>query len=282
MRKWWFAAAVGVPTMVLSYPQIIPHLSDWLPKGSAQLRVVWALMGVGALAVLVYSGSQFLSGAREALRHRQANMHTLIAMGTGVAWLYSSVALAAPGIFPDNELTDVYYDVTVVALPARRPSPVPADGRGGHELQLPHGDHERQPPEAVPAHGGALMTAAQILVTLAGAIAFVVWFFWLKRQVGTRAALTPGGWQEQMVLVKGGYIPDTILAVTGRPLRLVFQREEASPCSETVVFDGFGRSAQLPRGKPTTVELMPTEPGEYPFSCQMAMLRGRLIIEAAR
>ncbi len=114
MRKWWFAAAVGVPTMVLSYPQIIPYLSDWLPKGSPQLRVVWALMGVGALAVLVYSGSQFFSGAREALRHRQANMHTLIAIGTGVAWLYSSVALAAPGIFPDNELTDVYYDVTVV------------------------------------------------------------------------------------------------------------------------------------------------------------------------
>jgi len=127
------------------------------------------------------------------------------------------------------------------------------------------------------------MTAAQIVVTLAGAwaVAFVVWFFWLKKQVGTRAALTSGGWQEQMVLVKGGYTPDTIVAVAGKPLRLIFQREESSPCSEMVIFDSFGKSAALPEGKPTAVELMPQEAGEYAFSCQMGMLRGRLIVEEA-
>lgn len=126
------------------------------------------------------------------------------------------------------------------------------------------------------------MTAAQIVVTLAGggAITLVVWFFWLKKQVGTRAALTSGGWQEQMILVKGGYTPDTVVALAGKPLHLIFQREEASPCSEMVIFDTLGKSAQLPEGVPTTLELMPKEPGEYPFSCQMGMLRGRLIIEA--
>ena len=127
------------------------------------------------------------------------------------------------------------------------------------------------------------MSAAQVAVTLAGAgaIALVVWFFWLKKQVGTRAALTSGGWQEQMVLVRGGYTPDTIVAVAGRPLRLIFRREESSPCSEMVVFDSFGKSAALPQGQATAVELMPREPGEYPFSCQMGMLRGRLIVEEA-
>ena len=125
------------------------------------------------------------------------------------------------------------------------------------------------------------MTPAQILVTLAGlgAIATVVWFFWLKKATGTRAALTSSGWQEQMILVRGGYTPDTIVATAGKPLRLVFQREEASPCSETVVFDAFGKHATLPEGEPTVVELMPREPGEYPFSCQMGMLRGTLIVE---
>ncbi|RDI76243.1 Cupredoxin-like domain [Gaiella occulta] len=125
------------------------------------------------------------------------------------------------------------------------------------------------------------MTTAQLAVTLAGAgaVALVVWFFWLERSVGTRAALMSGGWQEQMILVKGGYTPDTIVAVAGKPLRLVFQREEASPCSETVVFDAFGKSARLPQGEPTVVELMPREPGEYPFSCQMGMLRGTLVVE---
>lgn len=127
------------------------------------------------------------------------------------------------------------------------------------------------------------MSTAQILVTLTGgvAIAFVIWFFWLKKQAGTRAALVSGGWQEQMVLVKGSYTPDTIVAVAGKPLRLIFQREEASPCSEMVIFDSFGKSAHLPEGTPTAVELMPTAAGEYPFSCQMGMLRGTLVIEAA-
>jgi plastocyanin domain-containing protein len=125
------------------------------------------------------------------------------------------------------------------------------------------------------------MTTAQIVVTLAGAgaVAFVAWFFWLKKEVGTRAALTSGGWQEQMVLVKGGYTPDTIVARSGTPLRLIFDREESSPCSEMVIFDAFGKSAKLPERTPVAVELMPNEPGEYPFTCQMGMLRGLLIVE---
>lgn len=114
MRKWWFAAAVGAPTMFLSYPWLIPGLRDIFVRGSAALWVLWAVMGVASFAVLAYSGRQFFTGAWEALRHRQANMHTLIAIGTGTAWVYSSVALLFPQLFPSAEMTDVYYDVTVV------------------------------------------------------------------------------------------------------------------------------------------------------------------------
>jgi len=114
MRKWWFAAAVGAPTMILSYPWLIPGLGDVFPRGSQQLWTLWVVMGVASLAVLVYSGNQFFTGAWEALRHRQANMHTLIAIGTGTAWVYSTIALFFPQLFPSAEMTDVYYDVTVV------------------------------------------------------------------------------------------------------------------------------------------------------------------------
>ena len=114
MRKWWFAAAIGAPTMILSYPSLFPGLRDWLPHGSTELRVLWAVMGVAALAVLVYSGSQFFTGAAQALRARQANMHTLIATGTSVAWVYSTIAVIRPQIFPSASMADVYYDVTVV------------------------------------------------------------------------------------------------------------------------------------------------------------------------
>jgi P-type Cu+ transporter len=114
MRKWWFAAAVGAPTMVLSYPWLFPGLKAVFPRGSTELRLLWAVMGAFSLAVMAYSGSQFFTGALAAFRQRQANMHTLIAVGTGVAWLYSSVAVIAPQIFPDEAMTEVYYDVTVV------------------------------------------------------------------------------------------------------------------------------------------------------------------------
>lgn len=114
MRKWWFGAAVGVFTMIMSYPWIFPVLRNWFPRESPQLWWVWAGMGVASLAVLAYSGNQFFTGAWQALKHRSANMHTLIAMGTGIAWIYSTIALLFPQLFPASEFTEVYYDVTVV------------------------------------------------------------------------------------------------------------------------------------------------------------------------
>jgi len=114
MRKWWFGAVVGVFTMIFSYPWLFPILRDFFPRGSEQLRYIWYGMGVASLAVILYSGNQFFIGMWEGLKHRSANMHTLIAIGTGVAWIYSTIALLFPQIFPSEAMTDVYYDVTVV------------------------------------------------------------------------------------------------------------------------------------------------------------------------
>ena len=114
MRKWWFAAAIGVFTMTFSYPWLFPYLRDLLPRGSEQLRTLWMVMGALSLAVLSYSGSQFFTGMWASLRHRQANMHTLIAFGTSVAWIYSTIAVLFPRLFPQAAMTEVYYDVTVV------------------------------------------------------------------------------------------------------------------------------------------------------------------------
>ena len=126
------------------------------------------------------------------------------------------------------------------------------------------------------------MTLPQILVTTAGLalIAGIVWFFWLKHATGTRAAISSSGHQETTILVKDGvYTPDTILVDRDTPVRLTFRREEATPCSATVVFDAFGKSAQLPQGQSVTIDLMPSEPGRFGFACQMGMYRGTLIVE---
>ena len=110
-------------------------------------------------------------------------------------------------------------------------------------------------------------------------VAFIVWFFWLNRTQGIRATTTSGGYQEAMILVKGGYTPDTIIVSRGRPVRLSFRREETASCSAKVVFEHFGKSADLPTGQLVAVEFMPEEPGEYGFACPMGMFRGRLIVE---
>jgi P-type Cu+ transporter len=118
MRKFWFAAVISIPVMALSYPDLIPGLRDWMPMGSDTRRIVWSLLGVLSLPVLVWAGSQFFIGMWDALRHRAANMHTLIAIGISAAYAYSVVAVAWPGLFPNMALAEVFWDVTdvVVAL----------------------------------------------------------------------------------------------------------------------------------------------------------------------
>ena len=125
------------------------------------------------------------------------------------------------------------------------------------------------------------MTPDRWLFTLLGLalVALIVWFFWLKRSKGLRAAETTGGYQEAMILVKGGYTPDTIIVRSGRPVRLNFRREETASCSDKVIFSEFQKSADLPTGETVAVELLPKEAGEFGFGCPMGMFRGRLIVE---
>lgn len=118
-----------------------------------------------------------------------------------------------------------------------------------------------------------------VIVNLAGLglIGLIVWYFWLSASSGKAAALTSDGMQETRVVVHGGYSPDTIRVQSGQPVRLVFDRRDADPCSERVVFDSMGLSADLPTGTDVPVEFTPTQPGVYEFACQMGMLRGKVV-----
>jgi Cu+-exporting ATPase len=116
MRKFWFAAVISVPVMALSYPDLIPGLREWMPMGSGTRRIVWGLLGVLTLPVLLWSGSQFYSGMWQALKHRAANMHTLIAIGITAAFLYSVIAVLFPELFPEQALAEVFWDVSAVVV----------------------------------------------------------------------------------------------------------------------------------------------------------------------
>jgi plastocyanin domain-containing protein len=103
----------------------------------------------------------------------------------------------------------------------------------------------------------------------------------LKHNLGPKSR-QPTATREVRIRVRGSYLPDTIHAETGMPLRLLFRREETSSCSEQVVFPDFGKSATLPTGEQVAVDLLPDEAGEYEFTCAMGMLHGRLIVEDPR
>ncbi|MGJ0397189.1 MAG: tetratricopeptide repeat protein [Methylocystis sp.] len=132
-----------------------------------------------------------------------------------------------------------------------------------------------------PAAAATYTSSDRLIVVFGGSalIAFIVWFFWLKRATGVRAAETSGGYQEAMILVRGGYTPDTIIVRRDKPVRLNFRREETASCSDKVIFADFQKSAELPTGETVAVEFLPRESGEFNFACPMGMFRGRLVVE---
>jgi plastocyanin domain-containing protein len=115
------------------------------------------------------------------------------------------------------------------------------------------------------------------------AIAWVNWYFFLAERGATTATLAAGASGETVptvtVAVKGGYSPAAITVKAGQPVRVVFDRQETSGCSEEVVFPDFGVRKFLPAFQQTTVELTPERPGTYAFTCGMGMLRGKLVAE---
>ncbi len=113
-RRFWVGLALTVPVFILEmgghffdlHRFIPPHISSWAQFALASPVVLWA------------GWPFFVRGARS-LVSRNLNMFTLIAMGTGVAWLYSVVAIFAPSLFPaafraaDNSVP-IYFEAAAV------------------------------------------------------------------------------------------------------------------------------------------------------------------------
>jgi plastocyanin domain-containing protein len=125
------------------------------------------------------------------------------------------------------------------------------------------------------------MNPAQLIAILSGLAltVLIAWYFWFAAKAQTRVAVSASGAQEVAITVKGGYSPDVIVVQKGRPVRLMFTRQESAACSEKVLFPDFNQSALLPEGEQVMLEFTPDKPGEYGFQCQMGMLHGKLIVE---
>lgn len=118
-------------------------------------------------------------------------------------------------------------------------------------------------------------------------IALVNWYFFVAGQtVAVAAPAMAAGAAgaaaipEVVITVDGGYSPNTVRAKAGQPLRLVFDRQDDSSCSEEVVIPAFGIRTYLPTGQRTAIEVTPTEAGRIPFTCGMGMLKGTILVDA--
>ena len=111
-RRFGVAAALAAVIMPLSMLMLWPALM-------ARVNMQWLNYGLLLLTlpVLLYSGREFYVSAWNGFRHRAANMDTLIAVGTGAAFLYSLAATVVPAFFTSRGLMpEVYYDTTATII----------------------------------------------------------------------------------------------------------------------------------------------------------------------
>ena len=94
-RRLWIGGALAVPLVALDMGGHLFGLHGLLPHGV----MPWLLMAL-ATPVVLWAGWPFFVRGWQSVRTGHLNMFTLIALGTGVAWIYSVVATMAPGLFP--------------------------------------------------------------------------------------------------------------------------------------------------------------------------------------
>ena len=113
-RRFWVGVALSIPVLILGMGgDLFPAIHDVIsPRASAWVQLFLAT------PVVLWAGWPFFERGWTSVRTLKLNMFTLIAMGTGVAWLFSVVATVAPGIFPDafamDGAVDVYFEAASV------------------------------------------------------------------------------------------------------------------------------------------------------------------------
>ena len=114
-RRLWISAGLSIPLFLLAMSDLIPGQpvqSNFNPRFLVMLQFILAT------PVVLWGGFPFFQRGWNSLRTRNLNMFTLIALGTGVAYLYSIVATFFTGIFPENfhmhGVVPVYYEAAAV------------------------------------------------------------------------------------------------------------------------------------------------------------------------
>ena len=109
MLNMSIALAVGLPLMVYGL-----FIGEMTVTTNTQ-RLAWLAVGILTFGVMTFSGKHFYTGAWQSLKNHSANMDTLIALGTGTAWLYSMVVVLLPWAVPEMA-RHLYFEATAMII----------------------------------------------------------------------------------------------------------------------------------------------------------------------
>ncbi|HKI61301.1 MAG TPA: heavy metal translocating P-type ATPase [Mariprofundaceae bacterium] len=111
LTRFLFAGLVGLPLFLNLFFHYLPSITTHQP--------LWLGIGLITLAAMVYAGRHFYIGAWRAFSHHSATMDTLIATGTGTAWLYSMAIILWPQIVPEAVASmgrHAYFDAALIII----------------------------------------------------------------------------------------------------------------------------------------------------------------------
>lgn len=107
-RRFILSAVLAAPVLILA---MIPTANRYLSDGLSA-----AIQLVSTTLLMVFAGRGFFSRAWNALRHATADMNSLVAVGTGSAYLYSLLAVIVPTIFPETARGHLYFDSAAMII----------------------------------------------------------------------------------------------------------------------------------------------------------------------
>jgi len=107
LKKFIVAGLIGLPLFLDMFFHFMPKLEE--------AQGIYIGIGLMTLAVMAFSGRHFYSGAWNTFRHHQASMDTLIATGTGTAWIYSMLISIHPSIVPELG-RHAYFDAALIII----------------------------------------------------------------------------------------------------------------------------------------------------------------------
>jgi len=110
LRDMWIGLGLGIPLMLWGV-----FGGSMMVMPGTLARTLWAAIGVITLCVLMLAGGHFFRGAWQAFKHHHATMDTLIAIGTGSAWLYSMLVVLWPAAFPEAA-RHVYFEASAMII----------------------------------------------------------------------------------------------------------------------------------------------------------------------